>query len=137
MGDPETEAVMPRIESDLLAHFVALGEGRLGGEKVIHSSKSALTIVAVSGGYPEHFEKGYPLEITAAVEEDTLLFHSGTRKENGMVVSAGGRVIAVTALADNLSAARDKAYKGVSGVSFKDIYFRRDLGLDLLNFKNN
>jgi len=137
MGDPETEAVMPRIESDLLAHFVALGEGRLGSEKVIHSSKSALTIVAVSGGYPEQFQKGYPVEIASDVEENTLLFHSGTRKENGVVVSSGGRVMAVTALADNLSAARDKAYRGVSHINFKDIYFRRDLGLDLLNFKTN
>ncbi|MBP1671626.1 MAG: purD [Bacteroidetes bacterium] len=133
MGDPETEAVVPRIKSDLLSHFAALGRGELCSEKMVHSSGTSLTIVAVSGGYPEEYKKGYKITGTEELK-DSLLFHSGTAQLSGDIVTNGGRVLALTVNAKDIASAREIAYSQIEKLNFNGIYFRRDLGLDLINF---
>lgn len=133
MGDPETEAVLPRIESDLLSHFAALGRGELSLEKMELSGKTSLTVVAVSGGYPQEYKKGH---IITGIDNlsDSLLFHSGTSAACGNVVTNGGRVLALTVTASDIEKARDLAYAQLESVHFNDIYFRKDIGLDLIGF---
>lgn len=133
MGDPETEAVLPRIESDLLSHFAALGRGELSLEKMELSGKTSLTVVAVSGGYPQEYKKGHIITGTDKLS-DSLLFHSGTSAAGGRVVTNGGRVLALTVTASDIEKARDLAYSQLESVHFNDIYFRKDIGLDLIGF---
>ncbi len=136
MGDPETEAVLPRISSDLLAHFIALGNGTLNKEKIQINPKTALTVVTVSGGYPEEFVKGYEISgLYNYSDADTMIFHSGTKMADGKVVTNGGRVLAVTVLAENIAQAREAVYSQVKRINYKDIFFRRDIGTDLLSYK--
>jgi phosphoribosylamine--glycine ligase len=131
MGDPESEAVIPRIESDLLSHLIALGEGRLDRERIEISDKFAITLVMVSGGYPQSFEKGF--EISGASElSGEMLFHSGTTIKEGKLVTSGGRVLALTALADGIQSGREKLYSLARKVSYKGIFYRGDIGLDLI-----
>lgn len=134
MGDPESEVVLPRIKSDLLAHLVAICDGKLSEEKLEIDTRTALTVMCVSGGYPGDYEKG--IEITGAdsrdTESDTTLYHAGTALKVNKLVTAGGRVIAVTSFADNIEMARVKSYKRLSKIDFKGIHYRRDIGLDLI-----
>ena len=132
MGDPETEAVLPRIESDLLSHFVAMGSGTIADEKMEISNSSSLAIVAVSGGYPEEYKKGLPITFDDNI--DSLIFHSGTKIEDSTLVTAGGRVIVVSAVADDIESATKKAYDNIKRVSFDGIYYRRDIGKDLRKY---
>ena len=133
MGDPETEAVLPRIESDLLSHFAALGRGEISLEKMKLSGKTSLTVVAVSGGYPQEYKKGHVITGTEKLN-DSFLFHSGTSAVCGNVVTNGGRVLALTVTAPDIEKARELAYAQLESVNFKDIYFRKDIGLDLIGF---
>lgn len=132
MGDPETEAVLTRIDSDLLAHLIALSSGKLKGEKLLISDKCALTVVCVSGGYPESFEKG--LEINGLDSVNALIFHSGTKEEEGKLLTNGGRVFAVTTNDNDIKAARANIYKEIDKILYKGKYRRGDIGLDLINF---
>ncbi len=131
MGDPETEAVLPRIKSDLLGHLLAAAKGELAGEKVVISEETSMTGIAVSGGYPGDYAKGYRIDGLENVG-NALLFHSGTKLSSEGVVTAGGRVLAVTVLGDGVANTREKLYKSMEMIHFKDIYFRKDLGIDLL-----
>ncbi len=144
MGDPETEAVLPRISSDLLAHFIALGKGTLNNEKILINPMTALTVVTVSGGYPEEFVKGYEISglendtntnTDTDSDTDTMIFHSGTKMADGKVVTNGGRVLAVTVLAENIAEAREAVYSQVKRINYKDIFYRSDIGMDLLSYK--
>lgn len=131
MGDPETQVVMPRIKSDLLPtlHAAATKNGKLP-ELELHM-EHALAVILVSGGYPESYEKGYPIQGLGEME-DGLLFHAGTAAgTNGTIVTQGGRVLALVAMDSELSAARQKAYRAASRISYEKQYFRRDIGLDL------
>ncbi len=131
MGDPETEAVMARIDSDLLSHLWAAGERNLASEQLKISDKTALTLIAVSGGYPEDYAKGY--EITGLDQlENIISFHSGTAIKDGVLVSNGGRVLALTTLAENIQDARKHMYCEIEKVKFKDMYHRQDIGNDLI-----
>lgn len=139
MGDPETEAVMTRIDSDLLAHLAAAARGELAGEKISVSPQSALTVVCVSGGYPESYGKGF--EITGSpylaadgcgAEGAVTVFHSGTALHQGKLVTAGGRVLAVTVNGKDLSTCREAAVKEVEKIRFAGKYYRRDIGMDVL-----
>jgi phosphoribosylamine--glycine ligase len=134
MGDPETEAVLPRIESDLLSHFLAMGKGCLSDEKIMISNSFSLALVAVSGGYPAEFSKGFPINI--AGELDSLLFHSGTSSKEGTLVTSGGRVLVVSAKGESIESARERAYENMRKISFEGIYYRTDLGQDLLKYSN-
>lgn len=132
MGDPETEVVMPRISSDLLQHLNAAATGKLAAEEVQFSKKSATTVMLVAGGYPENYEKG--MEITGFGElGDCIPFHAGTAIRNGKVVTNGGRVIALTGMGSNFKDALAKSYRNADRLLFKDKYFRKDIGFDLMD----
>ena len=131
MGDPETEAVMPRIQSDLLALLGSLFTGKLEREPLMVSDQGAVTVMLVSGGYPQDYGKGYRIEGLDKVQ-DALVFHAGTKEREGEVVTAGGRVLAVTALHDNIQEARNKAYCALSSINFQHSYYRTDIGLDVI-----
>ncbi len=131
MGDPETEAVMPRIQSDLVELLMATAEGKLAGHTIMVDPAPATTVVMVSGGYPGDFVKGQVIQGWA---DDTgaLVFHAGTKLTDKGVVSDGGRVLAVTGRGATADQARRAAYNTVAGISWKDVYFRKDIGVDLL-----
>lgn len=127
MGDPETEAVMPRIESDLVEMFEGMAFGTLDKYELKESPLTAVTVVCVAGGYPGEYRKGDEI----AGLDGELIFHAGTAARAGKVLTNGGRVIAATALGDGLEAARAAAYAKAERVEFAGKYFRRDIGRDL------
>ena len=131
MGDPETEAVMTRIDSDFLGHLVAAAKGELASEKIVYSPKTALTCVQVSGGYPEGYAKGYEIAGLDQVK-DAIVFHAGTSEKDGKVVTSGGRVLAVTALGETIPQTRELLFSEVAKIKYTDKYFRSDIGLDVL-----
>lgn len=131
MGDPETEAVMPRLKNDLLELFVAMHTGSLSNYKALHHPQTAVTLVLASGGYPGNYSKGHPIECEAT-DADGLVFHAGTKKHENTLVTSGGRVMAITALADTLTLARHKAYETASKIRFLQKYHRNDIGNDLM-----
>jgi phosphoribosylamine--glycine ligase len=133
MGDPETEAVLPLIESDLLAHFKALGEGKLDVEQMKISSKCATTIMMVSGGYPESYEKGKKIHGLTDIGPESMVFHAGTKEMNGDILTSGGRVLTVTSVDETLSGALAKSYKNLNKLSFENSYYRKDIGYELTN----
>jgi phosphoribosylamine--glycine ligase len=131
MGDPETEVVMPRINSDLVALFEAVASQKLDEITLEIDERSATTIMVVSGGYPEDYEKGY--EITGLdTVKDSIVFHAGTTLDaKGNVVSNGGRVLAVTSYGANFHEAIKKSYQNIDKLHFDKMYFRKDIGFDL------
>ena len=131
MGDPETEVVMPRIQSDFLSLLIALSNGTLSQQELEISPSFALTVVMVSGGYPQEYQKGYPIEGLESVEEKTIIFHAGTKCVNNGIVTSGGRVLSLTAMDDSLSKARSRTYRLLDSIRFEHAYFRRDIGNDL------
>lgn len=132
MGDPETEVVLPRIESDLVVLLRAAAEGKLEYINFAVSNKSAVTTVVVAGGYPGEYDRGHQMQYPKP-QNYTTLFHGGTRlNEEGQVLTNGGRVMAITALGTTLDEARQRSQAGAESVQFEGKYFRRDIGLDLL-----
>jgi phosphoribosylamine--glycine ligase len=131
MGDPETEVVMPRIKSDLVALFQAVANQKLDEVSLEIDERSATTIMLVSGGYPEDYEKGFEISGFENVQ-DSIVFHAGTKLENGKVVTNGGRVLAVTSFGDNFQEAIKKSYQNIDKLHFDKMYFRKDIGFDLL-----
>lgn len=132
MGDPETESVMMRIQSDFLGHLAAAAAGTLDQERMEIDPRTALSVILVSGGYPEAYQKGF--EITGADQavSDAVVFHAGTVLKEGKLLTQGGRVLSCSVQADNIAEAREKAYRLASGISFEGMYCRRDIGNDLL-----
>ena len=130
MGDPETEAVLPRIDNDLMEVFIAIKDQNLDQIDLQINPKSATTVVLVSGGYPESYEKGMEIAGYGAVEE-ALVFHAGSKVSGEKVITSGGRVMAVTAFGENHKVALQKAYKEISKISFEGMNYRTDLGFDL------
>ncbi|CAM3320027.1 Phosphoribosylamine--glycine ligase [Flavobacterium longum] len=130
MGDPETEVVMPRLQSDLLELFTAVSEQKLDEVDLEIDPRSAATIMMVSGGYPEDYEKG---KVISGIENvtESIVFHAGTKLENNQVVSNGGRVLAVTSYGDTFDSAIKKSYQSLSMISFDKMYYRKDIGFDL------
>jgi phosphoribosylamine--glycine ligase len=131
MGDPETEVVIPRLKSDLVELFIAVAEGKLKEVSLEIDSRSATTIVVVSGGYPEDFEKGKEISGIENVSE-SIVFHAGTKIDNGKVVSNGGRVLAVTSYGDSFQEAIKKSYQSIEKLHFDTMYYRKDIGFDLI-----
>ena len=132
MGDPETESVIPRIKNDFLDILKKLSAGKLHEVEMEFDSRYAATVMLVSGGYPEAYEKGKVIHGLRNVE-DTLMFHAGTAlQETGNVVTAGGRVLALTSMAGTLREALEKSYRAAEVVDFAKKYYRRDLGKDLM-----
>ena len=130
MGDPETEVVMPRIDSDLVELLQAVASGTLDRQTIAVNPKTATTVMLVSGGYPENYEKGKLIDGLQSTD-DCMVFHAGTTFRNGQAITAGGRVIAVTALADDMETALSKSNRNADIISFEGKYFRRDIGFDL------
>lgn len=134
MGDPETEGVMTRINSDLAKLLSDCADGKLRDSEFRISPDTSVTVMLVSGGYPEHYQKGMVMSGLDDVEDDVVLAHAGTKlDENADVVTASGRVVAVTALGPDITQARKKAYENAAKISFNGVYYRHDIGLDLLN----
>lgn len=131
MGDPETEVVMPRIKSDILDLFEGVATGTLSERDIHFEEKSAATIMMVSGGYPEEYQKGKQIYgLNQATE--SILFHAGTKADGPAVLTAGGRVLAVTSLGRTLDAAIEKSYATIQQIEFEGAYYRRDIGQDVL-----
>ncbi|MBC6401173.1 MAG: phosphoribosylamine--glycine ligase [Ekhidna sp.] len=129
MGDPETEVVMPRIKGDFLDLLVAAADGNLNETKIEYEKFTAATVVYVSRGYPECYEKGH--EISVGDTKSVLLFHAGTKIRNGKLVTNGGRVMASTGLGKDLDEALSKSYAGGDELQWKGKKFRQDIGFDL------
>ena len=130
MGDPETEVVIPRLKTDLVELFLAVANEKLDQITLEVDERSASTIMVVSGGYPEEFEKG---KVITGLENitDSIVFHAGTKLENNQVLSNGGRVLTVTSYGDNFEEAIKKSYQNIAKLQFDKMYFRRDIGNDL------
>ena len=132
MGDPETEVVMPRLASDLVDLIEAAAKGNLGDVPAEHDPRPAVTVMAVSGGYPGSYPKGKAISGNLQ-PEGSIVFHAGTSIDaDGQLVTAGGRVMAVTSLADTIEAAREKSYKALENIHFDGMYRRGDIGCDIL-----
>ena len=130
MGDPETEVVLPRIESDLMELLLATGKQTLQSQYLSFDEQVATTVMAVSGGYPEAYEKGK--EITGLeATENSLLFHAGTKQEGSRVVTSGGRVLSSTGKGSTMESALAKSYATLSKLDFEGMNYRKDIGFDL------
>ncbi len=127
MGDPETEVVLPRLENDILDVFRAVGDGTLNKVEGRISRKAAATVVTVSEGYPESYQKGYAIAGLEHVNS-AQVFHAGTSLKEGKVLTAGGRVLAFTGMGNTVSEALSNSYEGIKKVCYDNIYFRRDIG---------
>jgi len=130
MGDPETEVVLPRIQSDLVALLQSTWKGELDKVSLEIDKRTATTVMLVSGGYPESYQKGKPITGIDKVE-DSLVFHAGTSRTEEGVVTNGGRVIAVTSFGDDYEQALKKSYQSAGLLQFDKMYFRKDIGFDL------
>lgn len=130
-GDPETQVILPLLETDLLDIFEAVIDEKLDTINITWKNEAAVCVIMASGGYPEKYVKGYEISGLEKFEncKDIIVFHAGTKKESGKFYTNGGRVLGVTAIAPNLKMAREKAYKAVSDIAFKDAHFRRDIGI--------
>lgn len=128
-GDPETQAIIPRWEGDILPALWACVEGNLRSDMVGWKPESCVTVVIASGGYPGKYEKGKEIQGIAEAEklEGVIVFHAGTTMKNGVLVTAGGRVLGVTALGRDLESAVERAYEAVSRISFEDMHYRKDI----------
>jgi phosphoribosylamine--glycine ligase len=133
MGDPETEVVIPRLKSDLVHLFSAVANQTLDKLELEIDPRTAATIMLVSGGYPEHYEKGKEISGIEAVQ-NSLVFHAGTKSDNGKILSNGGRVLAITSFGDNYELAIKKSYQNIEKLHFDKMNFRKDIGFDLKKF---
>jgi phosphoribosylamine---glycine ligase len=130
-GDPETEAVLLRLETDIVALFNASIEGTANQLTIRMRPGASVCVIAASGGYPGKYTSGKPIAVSAPannLSEDVVVFHSGTAIKNGQLVTAGGRVLAISAAAPDLQTALDKAYAELATISFEGMQFRRDIG---------
>lgn len=131
MGDPETEVVLPRIKSDLVQLLYQCADGKLTDDVIETDPRTALTVMLVSEGYPGDYPKGRPIALNE--QKDSLVFHAGTAKDpSGQLITSGGRVMAITSLANDIPSARQLSYAQIGMISFSGMNFRKDIGLDLL-----
>ena len=130
MGDPETEVVIPRLKSDLIDLLEGVATGTLSERDVQFDERSAATVMMVSGGYPEEYEKGKQIYGLNTIK-DSIAFHAGTRPDGPAVISNGGRVLAVTSYGKNLASAIERSYTSIDKIEFEGAYYRKDIGFDV------
>ena len=130
LGDPETEVIMPRLKSDILELFDGIATNTLSERDVEIDLRSAASVMMVSGGYPENYEKNKEITI-GELDEKSMVFHAGTTFKNNKIVSNGGRVLALTSYGKNLETALKSTYKNVGKIHFENQYFRNDIGRDV------
>jgi phosphoribosylamine--glycine ligase len=131
LGDPETEVVIPRLENDLVGLFVAAAKQELDTVKISIDKRSAATVMAVSGGYPGSYEKGFPIEgLEQKLPDDSLLFHAGTTEKDGKVLTNGGRVLCVTSYAKSVYEAVTKSKEAMKKIDYEGMYYRKDIGYE-------
>lgn len=126
-GDPETQVVLPLLESDLLEIMIAVREGRLSEDIVKFSKKSACCVVMASGGYPNEYEKGYEIKI-GEISDNSIVYIAGAKRKDDKLITNGGRVLGLTAIDDTLEGAVSDAYDNIEKISFKKAYYRKDIG---------
>ncbi|MEY4604662.1 MAG: hypothetical protein RIT43_1954 [Bacteroidota bacterium] len=131
MGDPETEVVMPRLRSDILDLFEGVASNTLSERDIQFTEKCAATVMMVSGGYPEEYQKGKQIYGLNTIG-DSMVFHAGTMSDGPAVLSAGGRVLAVTSYGKNLTSALERSYSSIENIEFEGAYYRKDIGFDVL-----
>jgi len=140
LGDPETEVVIPRIKNNLVELFKAVADGKLSGQKIETDTRTAATVMLVSGGYPEAYEKGKVISGLEDVEE-SLVFHAGTNSkvtsQKSQVVTNGGRVLAITSFGKNITEATGRSFSSAAKISFDKMYYRKDIGKDLLVYEKS
>lgn len=131
MGDPETEVVFPRIQSDLVEHLLAVANGKLADEVIRTDERAAATVVVASAGYPGDYEKGKTIVIDdSSLPEGTIVFHAGTKMENNTLLSNGGRVLTVTSFGKNIHEAAQRSNTAIEHIQMEGKYFRRDIGYE-------
>jgi phosphoribosylamine--glycine ligase len=130
LGDPESEVILPRIESDLYDLLEGVAQRDLASRKLTVSSDTAVTVMMVSGGYPDSYGKGYEIKGLDSVTASTV-FHAGTKIVSGKLVTSGGRVLSVTSRGTSMQEALERSYKSISGVTFEGVNYRKDIGFDL------
>jgi phosphoribosylamine--glycine ligase len=135
MGDPETEAVLPRVQSDLLDLFEGVATQTLSERSYVTDPRTAVTVVLVAGGYPGEYEKGQTITGLNTVS-GSLVFHSGTAEQTGKVVTNGGRIFAITSLGDSIAQAKHNSFQNAEKINYEGKYFRRDIGKDLEPVRN-
>ena len=130
-GDPETQVVLPRLKTDLVDIIDAVIDGKLDEIEIEWEDNAAVCVIAASGGYPVKYEKGYEISGTDAFDscDDIMVYHAGTELKDGKFLTSGGRVLGITAIAENLDEAIKKAYSAVEKISFKDMHYRKDIGV--------
>lgn len=129
-GDPETQVVLPRLKTDLVDIMEAVIDERLDEIEIEWEDNAAVCVVMASGGYPVSYQKGYEISgLEDAAADDIVVFHAGTAKKDGKFVTNGGRVLGVTAIAENLDKAIEKSYDAVKKIDFKDVHYRKDIGI--------
>jgi phosphoribosylamine--glycine ligase len=130
-GDPETQAILPRLKSDILEPMLAVAEGDLSGIKLSWTDEVCVTVVLASGGYPGSYQTGYEIEGLAEAEAMTgvTVFHAGTKLQDGRIVTSGGRVLNVSALGKDFAEARERAYAAIGKIHFENMHYRKDIAL--------
>ena len=127
LGDPETQVILPRLKSDLAEILYATASGELQDLRVEWDDRACVAVVAASGGYPSSYTTGYPISGIKDAGHEAIAFHAGTKLDGDTVVTDGGRVLTISAIADTIADARALAYQNISRITFKDAFYRTDI----------
>ena len=130
-GDPETQVILPGLETDIMEIFMAVIEGQLAKIDIKWNNNPVVCVIAASGGYPAKYQKGKRISGLEKLENENnaFVFHAGTKYQDGKIVTSGGRVLGMTAWAENINEAKRKAYEGMEKFYFEDMYYRKDIAL--------